>query len=52
MMIPTTSEAQLHREFARLKALDVAGVNAALRKYIDTAHAVEIFAGDFKDAKP
>ncbi len=37
---------------ARLKALDVAGVNAALRKYIDTAHAVEIFAGDFKDAKP
>jgi zinc protease len=39
-------------EEARLKALSVDDVNAAMRKYFNTEHIVQIYAGDFKNAKP
>ncbi len=39
-------------EEARLKALSVDDVNTAMRKYFDTDHIVQIYAGDFKTGKP
>jgi Tol biopolymer transport system component len=44
MMIPTTSEAQLHREFARIKALDFDFVKLYVRLPFDWAEQGVLFA--------